>query len=251
MSKINFIFAFILLLSSCTKNDEEIETPSASTIQFETFSQGAKVTELQSISLYDGYSYKITALKYYISNIRLVNEQGQEIPFKIDANILGSEQGVFLYEYGKNEQLKGSIPDHQYTKIRFDLGLDSALNNINPNQFSAQHPLSRDQDMFWDMMKYRFFVMEADVDTSRIDLYNYPFSYHLGGNDFLRNVELDINWNVKNNQPSTLPIQFDLDKVFTDGTNNIDILTFFSYHSTDSYKEIGVQLMDNISKSFK
>lgn len=251
MSKINFLLAFILLLSACTKNDEKIETSSTSTIQFETFSQGAKVTELQSISLYDGYSYKITALKYYISNIRLVNEQGQEIPFKTDANILGSEQGVFLYEYGKNESFSGSIPANHYLKIRFDLGLDSVLNNLDPNQFSAEHPLSRDKDMFWDMMKYRFVVMEGNVDTAKLDLYNFPFSYHLGGKDFLRNIEMNIDWNVKSDQVTSLPIRIDLDKVFTDGSNKIDILTFFSYHSMDEQKEIGMQLMDNISKSFE
>lgn len=251
MSKINFLFVFILLLTACKKDDVVIPLPNNSTIQFATYSDGAKVTELQGISLYDGISYKITTLKYYVSNIRLVNDLGEEVPFKIDANILGSEQGVFLYVYGKNEKFTGSIPDNHYTKIKFDLGLDSALNNIDPNPFPAQHPLSRDQDMFWDMMKYRFVVMEGDADTAKYDLYNFPFSFHLGGEEFLRKIELNIDWNIKSNQSSILPIRFDLDKVFTDGTDTIDISTFFSYHSTDDHKEIGLKLMDNISKSFE
>lgn len=250
MSKINLFFAFILLLTSCNKNDVETQT-STSNIQLSVYSNNAKVTENQGISLYDGISYKITTLKFYISNIRLVNHQGEEIPFKIDANILGSEQGVFLYEYGKNESFSGSIPANHYMKIRFDLGLDSTINNLDPNQFSAEHPLSRDKDMFWDMMKYRFVVMEGNADTAKVDLYNFPFSYHLGGSDFLRNIEMDIDWNVKSNQTTTLPIRFDLDKVFSDGINKIDILTFFSYHSMDEQKGIGMQLMDNISKSFE
>jgi hypothetical protein len=250
MSKINLFFAFILLLTSCNKNDVETQT-STSNIQLSAYSNGAKVTENQGISLYDGISYKITTLKFYISNIRLVNHQGEEIPFKIDANILGSEQGVFLYEYGKNESFSGSIPENHYMKLRFDLGLDSVLNNIDPNQFSAEHPLSRDKDMFWDMMKYRFVVMEGNADTSKLDQYNFPFSYHLGGKDFLRNIEMDIDWNVKSDQVTSLPIRIDLDKVFTDGANKIDVLTFFSYHSMDEQKGIGMQLMDNISKSFE
>ena len=251
MSKINLLFVFILLLTACKKDDIVIQPSTTSTIQLATYSNGEKITEHQGISLYDGISYKITILKFYISNIRLVNHQGEEITFKIDANILGSEQGVFLYEYGKNESFSGSIPANHYMKIRFDLGLDSVLNNIDPNQFSAEHPLSRDKDMFWDMMKYRFVVMEGSVDTAKLDLYNFPFSYHLGGKDFLRNIEMNIDWNVKSDQVTSLPIRIDLDKVFTDGANKIDVLTFFSYHSMDEQKGIGMQLMDNISKSFE
>ncbi|HUH74051.1 MAG TPA: MbnP family protein [Chitinophagales bacterium] len=250
MSRITLLFIFLLLLTAC-KKDDVVNDPISSTIQIATYSNGEKVNDNQAISLYDGISYKITSLKYYISNVRLVNAQGQETPFVMDEKILGSEQGVFLYELGENEKFEGVIPAAQYVKIRFDLGLDTELNNLDPNQFSAKHPLSRDTDMFWDMMKYRFVIMEADADTSKVDLYNFPFSFHLGGNEFLRHVELDINWNVKSNSTSTLPIRFDLDKVFTDGTEQIDILKFFSYHSAPGQKEIGLKLMDNISKSFE
>jgi hypothetical protein len=62
---------------------------------------------------------------------------------------------------------------------------------------------------------------------------------------------MNIDWNVKSDQVTSLPIRIDLDKVFTDGANKIDVLTFFSYHSMDEQKGIGMQLMDNISKSFE
>lgn len=247
MFRISFVL-FLILLFTVTCKKDIVENPAVN-IEFLTYSNGDKITVNESTVLFDGTPHKISLLKYYISNIRLVNDKGEEVSFKISENILGSEQGVFLYDLGKNKKTSGSIPENHYTKIKFDIGLNDALNNLDPNPFSALHPLSRDQDMFWDMMKYRFVVMEGSADTAQTGVYNFPYSYHLGGKDFLRKIELDIDWNVKSN--STLPIRFNIDKVFTDGTNNIDILTFFSYHSTEDQKEIGLKMMDNISKSFE
>ena len=249
MSRINILFLFILLLNIACKK-EKLESQ-ASTIKISTYSDGKEIDINESISLYSGIPYKITILKYYISNIRLVNHQGEEISFKMDKENLGADLGVFLFDLGKNEKITGSLPENHYTKLKFDLGLNTALNNIDPNPFSALHPLSRDQDMFWDMLKYRFVVMEGLRDTTKMNLYNFPFSYHLGGEEFLRNIVLNIDWNIKSSENSTLPFRFDLDKIFTDGTDNIDILTFFSYHSIDDQKEIKLKMMDNISNSFE
>lgn len=250
MHKHTYLLLFIFLtIVSCKK--DEVESFNASTIQFSTYSDGKLIGLNDSISLYNGIPYKITAFKYYISNIRLVNHQGKEISFKMNDENLGADLGVFLFELGKNEQITGSLPDNHYIKIKFDLGLDSDLNDINPNQFSSQHPLSRTQDMFWDMLKYRFVVIEGIADTAKIGEYKFPFSYHIGGAIFLRDIELDIDEYITDGEVSTLPIQFNFDRIFNDGTNQIDISKFFSYHSTEDQKSIGIEMMNNISNAFE
>lgn len=249
MQKITFFLLCSVFLAFSCKKDEK-GTDDSIKIEISTISKGNTVKindELQHVS---GHLYKLSSLKFYISNIRLINHKGDDIPFQMD-NIPGSEQGVFLYWMGKNENFSGSLPDDHYTKIKFDLGLAPVLNDLNPNQFAANHPLSRDTDMYWDMLKYRFLFYEGLLDNTDDGTYKLPFSYHLGGSDFLRTVEKDINLNVSGKKKVGIPLNIDMDKIFTGGTNSIDILNFFSYHSGNDNKETGLKMMDFAAKAFE
>ncbi|MCO5232993.1 MAG: hypothetical protein LC105_04625 [Chitinophagales bacterium] len=246
------ILWIILSISSCKKDDINNKIPTISLkILINTEANGQAVKKGNSYLHLSSLGYKVNELKYYISHIRLVNHQGIEFPFAIDPYIEGSEQGVFLYWIGKNESTSGTLPAQKYEQIKFDLGLSPTLNNLNPNQFSATHPLSRDTDMFWDMLKYRFLIFEGTLDKENNGTYSLPFSYHLGGNDFLRNITLDIPIDLSSQKAAILPIKFNLDKLFTDGNDTIDILKFFSYHSIDDQKNKGLKMMDFSANAFE
>lgn len=166
-------------------------------------------------------------------------------------NIPGSKLGVFWYGLGSNESFSGPLPDNHYIRLKFDAGLAPSLNDLNPNQFSQKYPLSRDTDMYWDMMKYRFVVFEGKLGKSENSSFDFPFSYHLGGDDFLRSAELDINLNVSGDKKLKISVNVNLDKFFTDNVESIDINTFFSYHNDSSRKETGLLMMDFIRSSFE
>ncbi|MCO5230540.1 MAG: hypothetical protein M9958_05215 [Chitinophagales bacterium] len=246
------IFWVFLLFSACKKDDINIESPSTPleiSIDAMANHRLVKTGEIyQHLSLLD---YKVSELKFYISNIRFINQEGQEFPFSISKNIPGHEQGVFLYWLGKNEITSGNIDAQEYKQIKFDLGLSPTLNDLNPNQFSSTHPLSRDTDMFWDMLKYRFLIFEGKLDKDNDSSYSLPYSYHLGGDEFLRTVTLNIDLDLRDKNLKKLPIQFNLDKLYTDGTDTIDILNFFSYHSINEQKEIGLKMMDFSANAFE
>jgi len=246
MKRLTFVVVVLsVLLFSCKKDSSE-DAPV--TIGFNSISGDRTISIGDTLTHPTGLKYKISDLKIYISNIELTDKSGNKVPFSI-AGQPGADEGVFLYRLGSNQQVKGLIPSGEYAQISFDVGLRPALNDLNPNNFSREHPLSRYTDMYWDMMKYRFVVYEGAFDTENNGSFVLPFSYHIGGDDFLRKVQLDIRLNASGSASNTLAFNLDLDHFFTDQTETIDVSTFFSYHSGEDDKNIGLKMMDFIAES--
>jgi hypothetical protein len=236
-------------LTSCSKGDD-IPQVSDANISFEMglISSGKSVAKNESIIHPQGFSYRVDEFKVYLSNIQFTKENGDIVSIKFE-NRPGAEQGVFLYWLGRSENFKGWLPQGKYSKISFGLGLDTATNNLNPNQFNREHPLSRNTDMYWDMLKYRFLVLEGFSDINNSDNFNFIYTYHLGGDLFYRTLSLDIDLNVTEKSLSTVPLHFNLDRIFADGEDMIDMNTFFSYHSQAIGMETGLKMMDFLAAS--
>ena len=253
-SKIYFvvILTFLSGVLACKKDTdiENLHREGELLINVNALSNGNNVHLDEEFTFPNGEPFKVTSLKFYLSNLRAINNQGQEIPLDL-GNLPGSEEGVFLYQMGKTETLKSILPKGEYTQLKFDLGLAPNLNDLDPNQFLPNHPLSRDTDMFWDMLKYRFVIFEGGLDKDRNGTFDFPFSYHLGGDEFLRSVSLDRSFTIEENQVAEILLELNLSTFFTDGKDEIDILNFFSYHSLEEHKDKGLLLMDFIAKSFE
>jgi hypothetical protein len=150
---------------------------------------------------------------------------------------------------GKETSFKGTLPPGQYTRLSFDLGLRPSLNDLDPNQFSREHPLSRNTDMYWDMLKYRFLTFEGTADPKKNGSNDLYFTYHLGGNDFLRQANLNINMQAEDGKSTSAKVNIDVMKIFSNPAGSIDITSFFSYHSQDLEKEKGLKMMDFLQAS--
>lgn len=238
----------LFLLNSC---DKDIKETAAVRVELKTVANGSTIGINQTINHPAGYPYRISDFKIYLSYIRLEDQYGNVNEISID-NYSGSEKQVFLYALGKNETFKGQVRLGTYKKIVFGLGLDPATNNLNPNQFPAEHPLSRNQDMYWDMTKYRFMVFEGFADTNSVGTFNHVFTYHIGGDQFFKEVTVNKEITVKDvNKTYTLPLELDINKLFNAEGEVIDIRSFFSFHSTGIDEELGQKMMNNASKSFK
>lgn len=243
-----YILTFSVLLSC--KNDSA-SSPKVR-VEFKTTAgSSSPITINQVISHPAGYPYKTFALKFYVSKIELVDQFGYKRPIMIDG-YSGTDDQVFLYELSKNEVLSGTVLPGTYKKINFYLGLDSVTNNANPNSFASNHPLSRDKDMFWEMTKYRFIVFEGAADTLNSGAFNHIFTYHIGGNQFLKTVELSKEIVISDaSKTYTIPLELNLNGLFNADGNLLDIRNFFSFHSAGIDEEKGMQMMNNAAKSLK
>jgi uncharacterized repeat protein (TIGR04052 family) len=127
-------------------------------------------------------------LRFYVSNVRLVNENGAEVPLALDQD--GTwQQGVvgFVSFEGHNpacasgspqdhRSLSGSAPPDRYVGLRFTLGVPQSLDHADATIAASPLNLS---DMFWSWQDgYKFFRFDGRVRGANGRTASYVF--HLG-----------------------------------------------------------------------
>lgn len=125
-----------------------------------------------------GQGQTITAVdfRFYVSELRLINEQGQEVPVKLDERAPWQAQNVALVDFENNEgacrfggdpglnaELTGTIPFGRYRGLRFTLGVPSAINHQDPLLSGAPFQAG---GMSWNWLTgFKFLAMEVRQDT--------------------------------------------------------------------------------------
>lgn len=237
------LWAFLfVMISSCQKDDIIVSASSEIQVNIQALWDGQEINKDSLFVLDSAYSIQLSDVKFYLSDITLITKDSQEVT----AGFRKYSENVFLYQMGRENAFSLDLDPNEFVAIRFHLGLDSALNYSNPNIYAANHPLSRNQDMYWDMTNYRFLVLEGRANYPDADAWNHYMSYHLGGDEYLRMVTVPIDIDLKEGQKKSLSLTLDVKNFF----ENIDITTFFSFHSSEIDKEKGLQMMDNFSQSF-
>ncbi len=132
---------------------------------------------------------QIVDFRFYVSNIRLIDGDGNEVPLELeqdgvwqfeDVALLDYEDGTGLCSDTGNPDLRstvvGTVPEGDYDGIRFDVGVPSELNHTDPN--TAEPPLNL-LPMTWNWLAGRKFVrFDFLVDNFPED--NFGWNTHLG-----------------------------------------------------------------------
>lgn len=116
-----------------------------------------------------GQTYNISNFKYYISNIELISEKGKTIHSK----------EYFLINEDEPTSKKitlSSIPEGNYTSIRFMIGVDS-LHNCKGAQSGALDPVNA---MFWTW-NTGYIFMKLEGKSSASTATGKTIEYHIGG----------------------------------------------------------------------
>lgn len=150
----------------------------------------------------EGQVHHFSELKYVISNIRLIKNDGKEIPYFIN----DLDQGATVINQAKESSLNyvlRDIPKGEYKQIKFGLGVRSDLNVLNevrfPNFYAAAG--ANDTEMMWEWgTGYRFTKIEGFYEADHKQM-----SIHTGstledgdnndlkqGVDAYRDVVLDL-----------------------------------------------------------
>ncbi|QXP63606.1 MbnP family protein [Polaribacter sp. HaHaR_3_91] len=177
-------------------------------------------------------------LKYVISNIRLIDVEGNEFPY----NVNNLDEGATIIDQSKTATLQyvlTDIPSDEYTQIKFGLGVKSELNTLNEEQFPNFYAAAgaNDTEMHWEWgTGYRFTKIEGYYGTENNEL-----SFHSGstvegtsgeestytqGVDAYRDITLDLSTSavVGNNAP-TIKIKADFDKFLSGESNTITLVS--------------------------
>lgn len=178
-------FAFIALLAiaslffSCKKDKDEnapTPTPTVSTVTFNLQHQVDGTPMVYNTQWYNhpagGYTYSVTRLFYYISDVRLVRSDSSTVLLK-DYQYVDAEQAQYC------TFSVSSVPIGDYIGLQLNIGLDSIL-----NQTDALPATAENQGMEWPIPMgggYHFMKFEGYY----LDSLQHGFAMHLGRNQNL------------------------------------------------------------------
>jgi hypothetical protein len=180
-----FLFGLLFLFNGKTFAQKKDKKKVSLEIQFENI-VGDKPLELDSGKYINnlGQEFSITKFNYYISNIRLIRNDGKV--FISDSYFLIKEEDSLskLIELEK-------IPPGTYSSIQFTIGVDS-LKNCSGIQTGALDPM---HGMFWTWNTgYIFLKLEGMSSSSTLP--NEIIEYHIGGftseNNAVRTIKKDL-----------------------------------------------------------
>jgi uncharacterized repeat protein (TIGR04052 family) len=131
-----------------------------------------------------GSPVEINDMRFYVSNVRLVNTKGEETPVTLDQDGLWQVEGVALLDFEDasagcadsgtpeiNTSIRGSVPEQAFvcpecepTAILFDLGVPFALNHLDVTV--APSPLNIPA-MWWNWQGgYKFARIDLKTDAA-------------------------------------------------------------------------------------
>lgn len=122
-----------------------------------------------------GDSAEIKDLRFYVSNVRLIDSNGAEVPVTLDAgdDFQNDQVALLDFEDGSagcaesgtpetNNTVVGSVPEGTYNGLKFDMVVPFDVNHTDLAQ--AEPPLNISA-MFWAWaIGHRFFRLDLDVD---------------------------------------------------------------------------------------
>lgn len=131
---------------------------------------------------------QISDARFYLSNIRLINAAGEEIPFELEQDGLWQHMGIALLDFEdgsnacseigtapKRNVVVGTAPEGEYSGVVFNLGIPSDMNHLDVT--AAPSPLNI--GALWWNWQYGYKFARIDLLTNSPEQGNQWF-IHLG-----------------------------------------------------------------------
>lgn len=175
----------------------------------------------------------IELLKFYLSNITLIKNNGTEV--------LAKDVALINFENNHNtnnnigEIITLSIEPDNYVGVKFGFGVDNNKNNEDPTTYAEGQPLSVYEGMHWSWNTgYIFYKLEGKYDTilNATSGLTKSFFFHVGLNDLYTTKSFTKNFSLSAGDTSTLRFNIDMQKAFTTSSLNIDLRTENFTHTT-------------------
>jgi len=236
ISKSIFLFSVVLIsafaFTSCKKDGNNNPSgPTQDLVLHVHNTAGNKLISYDSVYTDNtGRKYLVTSFQYYMTNLRLVKNDGTEIP------VTGKYQpfALLISPLELNYDL-GQQPVGDYKGIRFNIGVDSATNHSDPTSRPADDPLALQNDeMHWDWSQgYLFMKLEGKVDST-VDATGDPTSpivMHLGLDKNYTAIDLSNSFfQIVQGSDLQIVMQCDVNQLFT----NVDLRTDNQTHTFDN-----------------
>ena len=241
---------YILIISSFTIfyscNKDEDKGISTVNLDFE-FDYSEESFEANTVYDYSlGYKLKFERFRLYIANVQFVDSDG---------NTQDGPEIIYVDEFSTDNRVSFEIPGGDYSKIKFAIGVPQNLNGTdNPGfdaaLFSADHPLSLDNGMYWTWNTgYRFNLIDGRVNTDpNIDeSFETLLSIHTGKDYSYRLTTLNHSFNAPKDAKVDVTLRFDVSAFLENPDDVIDLAIDNQTHGENA--ELSNRVADNGIKS--
>jgi hypothetical protein len=242
-----------LFFTACSKDEATVnsDTRAPLTIEFDNIVGGQNLQlNTGTYTNASGEDFKVTTLKYYVSNIKLTKTDGSVYTVPQDSS-------YFLIQEGGNDEAAINLPEGDYKTLTFTLGVDSLRSTKDLSQRTgALDPTT--SDMYWSWNSgYIFFKMEGTSSFAPASGQN-KYYYHIGGFggyssvtiNNIKTITLDLTTGgiakVRSGRTPNLHLMADISKMFT-GTTNVSIAA----NSMVMFSNYSVNIANNYASMFR
>lgn len=215
---------FLFTFSACDEDPAE-RSDSDVALSFEYVVDGQDFDYDQVYDI-DGVATKFYAVQFYLGGIEFQPASGDAI----------SISDYLLVKPGMSTDALLTLDKGSYDQLNFFIGVAPEDNDQTENDFTsrpADDPLApqpSDQPrMHWNWNSgYIFFRIDGEVDADGDGTPETAMEYHIGTNNFLTNISLNLSEDIKDDA-SMLNIRLDVAKLF----NGLDLATESISHTGD------------------
>ena len=241
IKRISLLILLTVILVSCKKFKERRLAVVSFNIQTEIGQ-----TNFDLMNRFDdsqGRAISIELIKFYLSDLSFINEEGEEI----------LTDDILLVELDKNglATFDTKIEAGTYTAIKFGIGVPKAQNESDPSSFNEEgHPLNTTNNTYWGMNSmYRFVMIDGRYFEN--NTFVKTFSYHSGYNESFRTLQLNkqMTFEKKGNYSETIYI--DVSKILEGPGGNLDIENKSNYHGSLDDFYLSEQISDNFLSAIR
>jgi hypothetical protein len=240
------LFVFATILTGCSKDDNDTPAPTPNSEQKLSFHLHTLVgpdAAAYGVEYHDaaGRKFNLADLRYYISNIVLIKNDGSELP------LTGK---VILANPANHDYELANVPVGTYNGFKFMVGLDSTVNHSDPTTYPAENPLSiQSPGIHWSWNSgYIFMKIEGMVDTTLgangpLDM---EYFYHIGLDELKRTIDFSTSaFTVVSGSDLEIGLEFDL----LEALNNVDMRTEYDTHTFNNMP-LATKIADNWQNAF-
>lgn len=226
------VFATIIFFTACRKTNTtpyNSGTKAELSVEFDNIAGSADLQlNTGSYTNGTGETFKVSKLKYYVSNFMLTQTNGTTY-------IVPQAESYFLIDESKPESRSAvlQVPEGEYKTLSFMVGVDSLRSTMDVSERTGVlDPTGNGGDMYWGWNSgYIFFKMEGTSSASSMDG---SFMYHIGGFggynsatiNNIKTITIDLNERgnpqVKSGKRANIHLMADILKMFN-GASNVSI----------------------------
>ena len=255
--RLSILSTLLIFVFSCKKEKPEDDNTSNSTAKGSVLIWFKGKVDHRNFLLNEtykhvkGWDYRLELVKFYISGIVFTANDGSSLA-------LDTVAFIDFYENHLDSNTTGAllcveIAEGNYSGLNFMIGVDSAHNHSDPSTYSTDHPLSNYKGTHWDWNSgYRFVMIEGKMDTTinSSGTLSHGFSYHIGFDTLARQKSFNTSFSLSAGSKHNINILVDLDKLFYQAGDTIDMINDNFTHSTGGQFSLAEKVADNLMNGF-